>query len=61
MKRKELTAQPRAPYDPKRGCGVVKTPETGYENIWFAVPPLPVSSGAGLPLSYQVASSKQEE
>ena len=41
MKREELTTQLRAPYDPKRGCGVVKTPEAGYENIWFVVPPPP--------------------
>ncbi|MDE2489375.1 MAG: Fic family protein [Elusimicrobia bacterium] len=41
MKRDELTPRLRAPYDPKRDCGVAKTPEPGYENIWFVVPPPP--------------------
>src|SRR5689334_18330713 len=41
MKREELASQLRMPYDSKRGYGVVKTPEPGYENIWFVVPPPP--------------------
>ena len=41
MKREELTTKLRALYAPKRGCGVAKTPEAGYENIWFVVPPPP--------------------
>lgn len=41
MKREELASRLRAPYDPRRGCGVAKTPEPGYENIWFVVPPPP--------------------
>lgn len=41
MKREELTIRLRAPYDPKRGYGVARTPEEGYENIWFVVPPPP--------------------
>ncbi|MDP3541731.1 MAG: hypothetical protein Q8T11_04600 [Elusimicrobiota bacterium] len=41
MKREELTVRLRAPYDPRRGFGVAETPEAGYENIWFVVPPPP--------------------
>lgn len=51
MKREELTPRLRAPYTPKQACGVAKTPEPGYENIWFVVPPPPPRTPpANLPL-----------
>lgn len=51
MKREELTERLRAPYDEKRGCGLAKTSEKGYENIWFVVPPPPPRKPpTGLPL-----------
>ncbi|HBL18742.1 MAG: hypothetical protein A2X36_05365 [Elusimicrobia bacterium GWA2_69_24] len=59
MKRAELAGRLRAPYDPKRGCGVAKTPERDYENIWFVVPPPPPRTPpAQLPLQALAKASE---
>ncbi len=41
MRRDELTSRLRRPYDAKTGFGVAKVDVSGYENIWFVVPPPP--------------------
>lgn len=51
MRRDELAPSLRQPYTAKAGFGVAKTPEKGYENIWFVVPPPPPRAlPPGLPL-----------
>ena len=59
MRREELVNRLRAPYDPKQGCGIVRTPEPGYENIWFVVPPPPPRTPpAKLPLGAMAKASE---
>ncbi len=59
MKREELANRLRAPYDHSRGYGVAKTPEPGYENIWFVVPPPPPETPpAKLPLKALARASE---
>lgn len=59
MKREELASRLRAPYDPRKGCGVAKTPEPGYENIWFVVPPPPpLTPPSKLPLRAMAKASE---
>lgn len=41
MKREELVGRLRQPYTTRRGCGVEKVDKTGFENVWFVVPPSP--------------------
>ena len=41
MKREELVGALRQPYSKEKGFGVEKVGKTGYENIWFVVPPSP--------------------
>jgi len=41
MRREDLTGRLRQPYSPEKGCGVMRVPNAGYENIWFVVPPDP--------------------
>ena len=41
MKRDELLGVLREPYSKERGFGVEKVTKTGYEHIWFVVPPAP--------------------
>lgn len=59
MKREDLVDRLRAPYDPKRGCGLARTPEPGYENIWFVVPaPPPRTPPSNLPLKALAKASE---
>ncbi|NUM89828.1 MAG: hypothetical protein HUU37_11540, partial [Bdellovibrionales bacterium] len=41
MRRGELASRLQAEYAPGVECGVARTREKGYENIWFVVPPPP--------------------
>ena len=41
MKREELVGKLRQAYSKKKGFGVEKVSKTGFENIWFVVPPNP--------------------
>lgn len=41
MKREELVGRLRQPYTTRRGFGVEKVDKTGFENVWFVVPPPP--------------------
>jgi len=41
MNRDELVGALRQPYSTERGFGTEKIGKTGYENIWFVVPPKP--------------------
>ncbi len=53
MKRDELLGVLREPYSKERGFGVEKVTKTGYEHIWFVVPPAPpdaISEKLNLPL-----------
>jgi len=53
MNRDELVGALRQPYSTERGFGTEKIGKTGYENIWFVVPPKPphtVSEELSLPL-----------
>ena len=53
MKREELVGVLRQAYSTERGFGTEKIGKTGYENIWFVVPPKPphtISEKLSLPL-----------
>lgn len=53
MNRDELVGALRQPYSTERGFGTEKIGKTGYENIWFVVPPKPphtISEKLSLPL-----------
>lgn len=51
MRREELAGILRQAYTAERGCGVLRVPNAGYENIWFVVPPPPPREvPAGLPV-----------
>ncbi len=53
MKREELVGVLRQPYSKKMGFGVEKVNKTGFENVWFVVPPNPphtISEKLNLPL-----------
>lgn len=53
MKREELVGVLRQPYSKDRGFGTEKIGKTGYQNIWFVVPPKPpeaISEELSLPL-----------
>ena len=53
MQREDLVSELRQPYSKKSGFGVEKLSKTGFENIWFVVPPNPphsVSEKLNLPL-----------
>ena len=53
MNRDELVDALRQPYSTERGFGTEKIGKTGYENIWFVVPPKPpdtISEKLSLPL-----------
>lgn len=41
MKKDELIGQLRQKYEAKRGFGITRVDASGYENIWFVVPPPP--------------------
>ncbi len=41
MRRDELAGSLRQPYTQQRGLGVEKIDKSGYENVWFVVPPKP--------------------
>jgi len=41
MRRDELASSLRRPFTWPRGFGVEKIDKTGYENVWFVVPPKP--------------------
>lgn len=53
MKREELVGVLRQPYSAETGFGTEKIGKTGFENIWFVVPPKPphtISEKLSLPL-----------